>query len=337
MCPPGELRRMAARIFGFIARAYLTLARSPPITGPLRIIWSSTAVTSMASDASAHAAAPKAETSPRIYLGNVTACRLPPRPDAAACCGRSLLLELRVGLLEGLAHRRPGLVGAASELQPGVARGRLHLAQLFPGLVLMLTDRGELLLVLRAHARLRLCGLAFPLRHLGVPLIELGLQLRDVFLTLGCHVALLDPRRKKVRSHITPLRSDRDARSELDHALRQQFEILRRRRAVALHPAKELAPPGQESRAGGARDGGPAEEERGLHGFQAQAMALEKPESARHVRLFHETVGEQRLIKAPALDHPQLGALAVGEPRHVRVDDREENDALVQDFVVLQV
>src|SRR6266581_3088067 len=187
MCPPGELRRMAARMFGFFARAYLTLARSPPITGPLRIIWSSTAVTSMASDASVHAAAPKAETNPRTYLGNVTACRSPPRP----CCGRSLLLELRVGLLEGLAHRRPGLVGAASELQPGVARGRLHLAQLFPGLVLMLTDRGELLLVLRAHARLRLCGLAFPLRHLGVPLIELGLQLRDVFFTLGCHVASL--------------------------------------------------------------------------------------------------------------------------------------------------
>src|SRR5713101_2925253 len=190
MCPPGELRRMAARIFGFVARVYLTLARSPPITGPLRIIWSSTAVTSMASDASASAAAPKAETNPRIYLGNVTARRLP-RPDAAACFGPSLLLELRVGFLEGLAHRRPGLVGAASELHPGVARGRLHLAQLFPGLVLMPADRGELLLVLRAHARLRLCGLALPFRHLGVPLIELGLQLRDVLLTLRCHVASL--------------------------------------------------------------------------------------------------------------------------------------------------
>src|SRR6266849_7343844 len=104
---------------------------------------------------------------------------------------RPLLLELCVGLLESLAHRRPGLVGAASELQPGVARGRLHLAQLFPGLVLMLTDRGELLLVLRAHARLGFCGLAFPFRHLGAPLIELGLQLRDVFFTLGCHVASL--------------------------------------------------------------------------------------------------------------------------------------------------
>src|SRR6266581_8513099 len=191
MCPPGELRRMAARMFGFIAKAYLTLARSPPITGPLRIIWSSTAVTFMASDASAHAAAPKAETSPRIYLGNGTACRLPPRPDAAVCCGRSLLLELRVGLLEGLAHRRPGFVRAALKLHPGVARGRLHLAQLLLGLVLMLTDRGELLLVLRAHARLRLCRLAFPFRHLGAPLIELGLQLRDVFFTLGCHVASL--------------------------------------------------------------------------------------------------------------------------------------------------
>src|SRR5258706_10410099 len=62
----------------------------------------------------------------------------------------------------------------------------------------MLADRGELPLVLRAHARLRLCSLAFPLRHLGVPLIELGLQLRDVFFTLGCHVSSFRPRRKKV-------------------------------------------------------------------------------------------------------------------------------------------
>src|SRR6267378_8401836 len=99
---------------------------------------------------------------------------------------------------------------------------------------------------------------------------------------------------EKIRCHITPLRSDRDARSELDHALRQQLEILRRRWAVALHPAKELAPPGQEPRAGGARDGGSAEEERSLHRFQAQSVALEKLESARHVRLFHETIGDQR-------------------------------------------
>src|SRR5258706_13389119 len=115
MCPPGELRRMAARMFGFFARAYSTLARSPPITGPLRIIWSSTAVTSMASNASVHAAAPKAETNPRTYLGNVTACRSPPRPYAPACLGPSLLPALRVGLLEGLAHRPPALLGAPSE------------------------------------------------------------------------------------------------------------------------------------------------------------------------------------------------------------------------------
>src|SRR3989442_13043209 len=73
--------------------------------------------------------------------------------------------------------------------------------------------------------------------------------------------------------------SDRDTRSELDHALRQQLEILRSRRAVALHPAKELAPPSQEARAGGARDGGPAEEERGLHRLEGQAEALAKLES----------------------------------------------------------
>src|SRR5256885_11756560 len=69
--------------------------------------------------------------------------------------------------------------------------------------------------------------------------------------------------------------SDRDARSELDHALGQQLEVLRGRRAVALHPAEELAPPGQEPRARGARDGGPAEEERGLHGLEAQARSEE--------------------------------------------------------------
>src|SRR2546425_10579582 len=85
--------------------------------------------------------------------------------------------------------------------------------------------------------------------------------------------------------------SDRDARSELDHALRQQLEVLRSRRTVALHPAEELAPPGQEPRAGGARDGGPAGEERGLHGLKAQAVALGELESSRHVRLFTETVG----------------------------------------------
>src|SRR5437879_1472029 len=134
---------------------------------------------------------------------------------------------------------------------------------------------------------------------------------------------------EKIRCHITPLRSDRDARSKLDHALRQQLEILRSRRAVALHPAKELAPPGQEPRAGGARDGGSAEEERSLHRFQAQAVALEKLESARHVRLFHETIGDQSLIEAPALDHAHLGALTIGEVGHLRVDDGEENDALV--------
>src|SRR5437879_12219567 len=133
---------------------------------------------------------------------------------------------------------------------------------------------------------------------------------------------------EKIRCHITPLRLDRDARSELDHALRQQLEILRRRRAVALHPAKELAPPGQEARAGGARDGGSAGEERSLHRFQVQAVALEKLESARQVRLFHD-IGDQSLIEAPALDHAHLGALTIGEAGHLRVDDREENDALV--------
>src|SRR5882762_11953800 len=76
--------------------------------------------------------------------------------------------------------------------------------------------------------------------------------------------------------------SDRDARSELDHALRQQLEVLCSRRTVALLPAEELAPPGQEPWARGARDGGSAEEERSLHRFQAQAVALEKLESARH-------------------------------------------------------
>src|SRR2546427_1147993 len=129
--------------------------------------------------------------------------------------------------------------------------------------------------------------------------------------------------------------SDRDARSELNHALRQQLEVLRSGRTVALHPAEELAPPGQKPRAGGARDGGPTEEERGLHGVEAQAVALEELESARHVRLFHETVGDQRLIEAPALDHAHLGALTIGEAGHLRVDDREEKDALVQDLVVL--
>src|SRR2546428_9123989 len=141
---------------------------------------------------------------------------------------------------------------------------------------------------------------------------------------------------EKIRCHITPLRSDRDTRSELDHALRQQLEILRSRRAVALHPAKELAPPSQEARAGGARDGGSAEEERGLHRLEAQAVALEKLESARHVRLFHETVGDQSLIEAPALDHAHLGAFTIGEAGNLRVDYREENDALVQDPSVLQ-
>src|SRR2546422_9486520 len=42
--------------------------------------------------------------------------------------------------------------------------------------------------------------------------------------------------------------SDRDARSELNHALRQQLEVLRGCRTVAFHPAEELAPPGQEPR-----------------------------------------------------------------------------------------
>ncbi len=83
------------------------------------------------------------------------------------------LLELRARLLEGLAHRRPGLVGAALKVGPRVARGGLHLAQLFPGLILMPVNRGELLLVLGAHARLRFRRLALPLDHLGVPLVEL--------------------------------------------------------------------------------------------------------------------------------------------------------------------
>ena len=66
-------------------------------------------------------------------------------------------------------------------------------------------------------------------------------------------------------------------------------------------------------------------------------MALEELESARHVRLFHETVGDQGLIEATALDYAHLGALAIGEAGHLRVDDREENDPLMQDLVVLQV
>src|SRR2546423_7098294 len=93
--------------------------------------------------------------------------------------------------------------------------------------------------------------------------------------------------------------SDRDARSELDHALGQQLEVLRGRRAVALHPAEELAPPGEEPRARGARDGGPAEEERGVHGLEAQAMPLEKLESARYDRLLHETVRQHWSSGAP--------------------------------------
>ncbi len=43
--------------------------------------------------------------------------------------------------------------------------------------------------------------------------------------------------------------SERELRAELDHAVGRQVEVLDRARAVALHPAEQLAAPGEQARA----------------------------------------------------------------------------------------
>src|SRR2546427_7648872 len=114
-------------------------------------------------------------------------------PTRTAILAR-LFLELRVRLLEGFAHLRPGLVGSARKLHPGVARGRLHLAQLLDRLIAPLAERGQLFLELGAHARLRLLGLRLPFRRLGVPLVELRLELLDVFVAVDHESSWLSDR-----------------------------------------------------------------------------------------------------------------------------------------------
>src|SRR2546426_682622 len=103
---------------------------------------------------------------------------------AASRSAARLFLELRVRLLEGFAHLRPGLVGSARKLHPGVARGRLHLAQLLDRLIAPLAKRGQLFLEFGAHSRLRRLGLRLPFRGLGVPLVELRLELLDVLVAV---------------------------------------------------------------------------------------------------------------------------------------------------------
>src|SRR5882672_8562888 len=127
-----------------------------------------------------------------------------------------------------------------------------------------------------------------------------------------------------IRCRYYSVRSDRYARSQLDHALWHQIEIFGGRRSVPLHPTEELAPPGEQPRLARTGDRRPAEEKGGLHGLEAQPVALEEPEAVLHVGLLHEPVGEQGLVEPPALDHAQFGALRVGDAWHVRVDDGEE-------------
>src|SRR5207245_2340650 len=84
---------------------------------------------------------------------------------------------------------------------------------------------------------------------------------------------LLDPRRKNVRCNITPLRSDRDARSQLDNPLRQQIEVFRGSGAVSLHPAEQLPAPRKQTGPGRPRDGRFAEEECCPHRVERESVA----------------------------------------------------------------
>src|SRR5882762_3828232 len=94
--------------------------------------------------------------------------------------------------------------------------------------------------------------------------------------------------------------SDRDARPEFDHPLRQQIEVFSGRRAVALHPAEQLPPPCQQAGPGRARDGRFAEKERRCHRLERESMAGEELQASAHVGFLHETIAQQRLIDAAA-------------------------------------
>jgi hypothetical protein len=72
------------------------------------------------------------------------------------------------------------------KLGPSAARGGLDFAQLFHGFLLVLPHGGDLLGVLGAHPGLRLRGLILPLDHLGVPLVELRLEVFDVGVAVHC-------------------------------------------------------------------------------------------------------------------------------------------------------
>src|SRR5262245_1571191 len=74
--------------------------------------------------------------------------------------------------------------------------------------------------------------------------------------------------------------SERELRPELDHPVGRELEVLDRARTVPLHPAEELAAPGEEARSLGAGDRRLAEEERGLVALEAQAVAREERERA---------------------------------------------------------
>src|SRR5512135_1537908 len=79
---------------------------------------------------------------------------------------------------------RPTTGSASRHVRPCVARGGLQLAQLVHRVVAPRTERFEIFVVLGSHFALRALGPLLPLRGLGVPLIELILQLANVFVTL---------------------------------------------------------------------------------------------------------------------------------------------------------
>ena len=106
--------------------------------------------------------------------------------------------------------------------------------------------------------------------------------------------------------------------------------------AVVDSPMKMLCRDPSQGRTGRGYQGLTAEEERGLHLVVGQAMQATARQGGGHVGLLHEAVachhGVEALAQAPHLDTPRLG-----DARHVHGQHVHQDDALVQNLVVLEV